>query len=107
MAIAALGLSSIVSASSMASANDLDAIAANLQSHGFSCEQSVRELRACHNLGTLADGRPFAVNVFANEERAEGTGITIMIEPAEAARSGEAGGIYDYLAQTCDTIRGR
>ncbi len=84
----------------MATAIDLDAIAANLQSHGFICEQGGHALRVCHNRGTRAGGKPYAVNVFAHDEKATVTGLTIMIEPAEAASSDEVSGIYDQLAQT-------
>jgi hypothetical protein len=68
---------------------------------------SIRELQACHSRGTLADGKPYAVNVFANEESAMATGITIMIEPAEAANSREVAAIYDRLAQTFRYDQGR
>jgi hypothetical protein len=83
----------------VASASDLDATAANLQSHGFTCTASTG-FRNCGVDGTtLSDGKTYGVHVFVGEAKQNKIEITIFVQPAEAANSAEVGRIYDNLAQ--------
>jgi hypothetical protein len=91
----------------VASASDLDAMSANLQSHGFACEAPKEIFRNCGISGKRPDGKPYEIHVFAVKVNEKTTELTIFVQPAEAANSAEVGGIYDKLGQSFAYDKGK
>jgi hypothetical protein len=96
----------LFSTSLIASASEFDAVAANLQSHGFACH-ATKTFRNCGVSGKLSDGKPYEVRVFAVRVRRKATEIEIFVQPAAAAKSAEVGRIYDSLARSFAYDKGK
>jgi hypothetical protein len=96
----------LLGTSCIASASELDAVAANLQSHGFACH-ATKSFRNCGVSGKLSDGKPYEVRVFAVRGRRKTTEIEIFVQPAAAAKSAEVGRIYDNLARSFAYDKGK
>ena len=76
---------------------DLDTLAATLQAHGFTSCKTMARRTTCANRGSLPDGKPYAISIFA-VELSDANKITIYIMPVAASYSKEVSAIYEKIA---------